>query len=177
MFAPKLPLAIAVAALTAAGSMLASADVAAAKAGDRTYEQTYPRASGLCADVAAGGGPRRLGPSAAQVLAGCATLKSGFESVHGTVLAAQAQFTSSVTADRAAIAAVCRPPVANRPLCRGTRRSERAAIRALRREHRAAVRLYYRTVEANRRAFWAAIHALRGGASIPADAPIPQQPS
>src|SRR5262249_21252839 len=84
---------------------------------------------------------------------------------------------SGLAADRAAIAAVCTPPVKNHPLCRSTRRSEHAAIVSLRREHTAAVRLYYRTVEATRHAFWAAIHSLPGGGGIPADRPIPQRSS
>jgi hypothetical protein len=165
---------IAVASITATFGF---AGVAGAKAGERTFQQTYPVASKLCTNLAAGGGPKRLRPYATQVGADCTTLKSGFEAAQNAVLAAQTAFTNALAADRAAIAAACTPPVGNRPLCRRTRRSERLAIGALRGEHRAAVRLYYRTIEANRRAFWAAVNALPGGASLPKDAPIPQQPS
>ena len=175
MITPKrFPGAIGAAAITAT---LAFAGVAGAKAGERTYQQTYPVASQLCANVAAGGGPKRLRPHATQVLVDCTTLQNGFNAAQSAVLAAQASFTSGLAADQAAIAAVCTPPVADRPLCRRTRRSERLAITALRGEHHAAVRLYYRTIEANRRAFWAAIRGLPGGANIPADTPIQQQPS
>jgi hypothetical protein len=166
----------AIAALTIA-AILATAGTAGAKAGERTFQQTYPVASRLCANVAAGKGPKRLRPYAAQVLADCATLSGGFTAAQSTVLAAQASFASGLAADKASIAAVCTPPVKNHPLCRSTRRSENAAIVALRREHTAAVHLYYATVEANRRAFWAAIHSLPGGKGVPADKPIPQQSS
>jgi hypothetical protein len=164
-------------AATAILATLAFTAVADAKAGERTYQQTYPVASKLCANVAAGAGPKRLRPFSTQVLADCTTLQNGFTAAQTAVLAATASFESGRAADRAAIAAVCTPPVANHPLCRTTRRTERLAITALRREHIAAVRLYYRTIEANRRAFWAAIKTLPGGASVPADAPIPPQSS
>ena len=118
-------------------------------------------------------------PVAAEVLADCKTLDSGFTAAQGAVQAAQGSFTSALASDRAAIAAVCTPPVANRALCRRTRRVERAAIRALRREHRAAVRLYYATIEAEPAAPSGPRYALcTGGTTVPADAPIaPQQPS
>jgi hypothetical protein len=175
MITPKrFPVAIAA---TTIAVMLAFAGVADAKAGERTYQQTYPVASKLCANIAAGAGPKRLRPYSTQVLADCTTLQNGFNGAQSAVLAATSSFESGRTADRAAIAAVCTPPVTNHPLCRTTRRSEWLAITALRREHVAAVRLYYRTIEANRRAFWAAIKTLPGGSSIPADTPIPPQSS
>jgi hypothetical protein len=156
---------------------LAIAGPAGAKAGEHTYQQTYPFASRLCAHVQAGKGPIHLRPFAAQVLADCATLKSGFAAAQSAVLAAQASFASGLAADRAAIAAACTPPVKNRPLCRTTRRSEHAAIAALRHQHTAALHLYYTTIEANRHTFWAAIRSLPGGKGIPTDRPIPQQSS
>jgi hypothetical protein len=162
-------------AAAAIAATLAVTGTAGAKAGERTFQQTYPVASQLCAKVAIGKGPKRLRPFAAQVAADCTTLSSGFSAAQSAVLAAQASFASGLAADRAAIAAVCTPPVKNRPLCRSTRRSEHAAIVALRREHTAALHLYYTTVEANRHAFWAAIHSLPGGRGIPADRPIRQQ--
>jgi hypothetical protein len=150
---------------------------AGAKAGERSFQQTYPVASQLCAKVAAGKGPKRLRPFAAQVASDCSTLSSGFTAAQSAVLAAQASFATGLAADRAAIAAVCTPPVKNRPLCRSTRTSEHAAIVALRREHTAALHLYYSTIEANRHTFWAAIHSLPGGRGIHADQPIHQQSS
>jgi hypothetical protein len=165
-----------IAALTIAAT-LAVTGTAGAKAGERSFQQTYPVASQLCAKVAAGKGPKRLRPFAAQVASDCSTLTSGFTAAQSAVLAAQTTFANGLAADRAAIAAACTPPVKNRPLCRSTRRSEHAAIVALRREHTAAVRLYYTTVEANRHAFWAAIHSLPGGRTIRPDRPIHQQSS
>jgi hypothetical protein len=151
---------------------LALAPSAAAKAGERTFQETFPKASALCAEVAAGGGPARLRSHAGQVGADCKTLEEGFESAHDQVAAAQSSFATSLEADRSAIASACTPPVADRHLCRRTRVAERRAIRSLRREHRAAVLLYFTTIESDRRTFWAAIHALPGGAHIPADKPV-----
>jgi hypothetical protein len=165
-----------IAAVTIAATLAITA-TAGAKAGDHTFQQTYPFAARLCAHVQAGKGPVRLRPHAAQVLAACATLNSGFTAARSAVLAAQASFASGLRADNAAIAAACTPPVKKRSLCQSTRRSEHAAILALRREHTAALHLYYTTIEANRRAFWAAIHSLPGGRGIRADKSIHQHSS
>jgi hypothetical protein len=163
--------------IIAGAATLAFAGVASAKAGERTFPETYPRASQLCANIAAGAGPKRLRPYAKLIATDCTTLQNEFTAAQSVVLAARTSLESGVTADKAAIAAVCTPPVANRAVCRSTRKSERLAIRGLRVEHVAAVHLYYRTIEANRRTFWAEIHALPGSASLPSDTPIPPQSS
>jgi hypothetical protein len=110
-----------IAALTIAAT-LAVTGTAGAKAGEHNFQQTYPFASRLCAHVQAGKGPVHLRRFAAQVLADCATLNSGFTAAQSAVLAAQTTFANGLAADRAAIAAACTPPVKNHPLCRSTRR-------------------------------------------------------
>jgi hypothetical protein len=149
---------------------------ASAKAGDRSFAQTYPVASALCARVAAGHPPRGLAASVAQVKQACSTLENGFGPLQTAVRNANVQFQTGVQNARAAIAQACQPG-ANRATCRQTRRSERLTIASLRRQHRAAVRLYYTSIEANRRTFWATIHSLRGGSSIKPDKPIAPQTS
>lgn len=148
--------------------------IASAKAGDRTFAQTYPYASALCAKAGAGTLPRRLRASAAQVQAACNTLQSGFGPLQSAVAQAQTTFQAGVAADRAKVQAACRPRT---PSCRSTRIEVRADLRNLRAAHRLAVRTYYVGVESNRRTFWATIRSLRGGRSVKSDQPIPVQSS
>jgi hypothetical protein len=162
---------IAVAAILAT---LGIAGVASAKAGDRTFEQTYPVASGLCAKAVAGTLPKRLEPQAAQVTTACNTLQSAFGPLQTTVKNAEAQYAAGLAAVKASIQSAC---VTKGPACRTARIQGRAQKRNLRVLRHLAVRTYYVNIEANRRTFWATIHALRGGRSIKADPSIPVQSS
>jgi hypothetical protein len=153
---------------------LALAGVASAKAGDRTFAQTYPVASGLCAKAVAGTLPKRLAPQAAQVTAACNTLQSAFGPLQTAVLSAQAQFTAGLAAVKASIQSAC---ATKGQACHTARIQGRAQRRNLRALHRLAVKTYYVNIEANRRTFWATIHALRGGHSIKPDKPIAPQNS
>ncbi len=152
--------------------------VAGAAAGDRTFQQTYPLASSLCAKIAAGTEGKRLKRNAAQAQADCATLLSSFESAHSVVLAARAALEPQIAAERAAIRTAC--PVPRRhptAACLNAHAVDGVALSVLRHEKVAAARRYYRSIEAARLTFWAAIHTLRGGAHLRADAPIPIQNS
>lgn len=150
--------------------------LASAKAGDRSFEQTYPYASALCTKANNGTLPPRLRASSAQVKNACATLRGGFLPLRANVQAANIALTTGVANDRAAIKAAC-VKGADRATCRQTRRQERLAIQSLRAQHRAAVRLYYTSVEANRRTFWSTIRSLRGGSTVTPDRPIAPQNS
>jgi hypothetical protein len=158
-------------AIAATAGSLAIPAAANAKAGDRSYQQTYPLASRLCTEVAAGQ-RKRLQRVAPQVAAECALLQSGFTAAQTTVLTARATITSAIAADRAVIVAACPPPNVGKPACEGTRHTESVAIGVLRHQKIAAVHHYYRTIEANRVAFWHAIHALRGASRLRPDAAI-----
>ena len=149
---------------------------ASAKAGDRSFEQTYPVASKLCAKVAAGHTPKGLKSQAAQVTAACTKLQTAFGPLQAAVQAAQTTLANGVAADRAKIQQACQP-ASNRQTCRQTRIQARADIKTLRAAHRQAVRTYYIQIEGNRRSFWATIHSLRGGKNVTGDAPIPVQSS
>jgi hypothetical protein len=162
-----------VAAVTAA---LLFPGLAPAKAGDRSFAQTYPYASALCAKVAAGQTPTRLKGSDAKVSQACATLQNAFGPLQTAVQGANAQLQSGIQNERTTIKQACQPG-AVRAKCRAARRNGRLVIASLRRQHRAAVRLYYTSIEASRRTFWATIRALRGGASITPDQPIAPQSS
>lgn len=166
---------VGIVAVTAAIAPLAVPSAAGARAGDRTFQQTYPVASQLCANVAAGKA-KHLKRFAPQVLADCAVLQNAFNAAHSTVLAARAATAVAITADRAVIAAACPKPLTHRPLCDRTRDPELRAIAALERQQIRAARRYYRTIEANRRIFWRAIRALPGERRVREDAPIAEQP-
>ena len=159
------------AAIAATTAMLVVPSVAGARAGDRTFAQTYPVASHLCTEVAAGKRPR-LKKVAATVLADCAALQANFTAAQTAVLATRASIASQVAADAALIKAACPQSQVGKPACENARHSENAAISSLHAQGRAAARLYYKTIEANRHTFWHAIHLLLGASHLPADKPI-----
>jgi len=149
--------------------------LASARPGQRSFNQTFPIASRLCMNVAKGGGPAKLRADAAQVKALCSTLLSSFTTT-------QANYFSTVTPLRQQIIAVnaqTRQACATRPspLCRSTRQMDRAKIAGIRAQIRAAGNTYRTSIQTARRTFWSAIHALRGGVSITADAGIPVAPT
>jgi len=163
-------------AVAATAASLAIPSAASARAGDRTFQQTYPVASPLCAEVAAGK-RKHLQRFAPRVLADCARLQNGFTAAQSVVLSARASLEGALATDRAAIAAACPPPMIGRPPCERIRDSESLAIAALQRQRVDAARRYFRTIEAHRRIFWRAIHALPGEGRLPADLPIAEHDS
>jgi hypothetical protein len=156
----------------ATGVALALPGGAGAKAGDRSFQQTFPVASQLCANVAAGKGGKRLKRFASRVLAQCATLESTFTTAQSAVLAARAALTPQIAADRAVIVAACPTPTTPSAACLQARAVNKPAIKALRRQLVRAAHRYYRTIEAARLRFWRAIRALPGERHVHADAPI-----
>ncbi|HEY5196723.1 MAG TPA: hypothetical protein VIJ51_06825 [Solirubrobacteraceae bacterium] len=148
---------------------------ASARPGQRSFAVTYPHASQLCTNVAAGRGPVALRPDASQVAALCGTLKTSFTTTQGTYFATvtplKEQATALVTATREACAT--RPSAS----CRTTRMENKAALKGLRAKVAAAGVTYRTSIEASRKTFWSAIHSLRGGASITADTGTPVTPS
>jgi len=163
--------------IAAAATTLAIPVTAGASAGDRTFQATYPIASRVCANVAAGTERKGLKRFATTVLADCQALQREFTAAQTTVLAARAVLTPQIAADRAAILAVCPTPTDAQPVCVQVRDARHAALVVLQRQRVHAARRYYRTVEAARDRFWNAIRALPGESRIPADAPIPIQNS
>jgi hypothetical protein len=164
------------AAVSASAISLAAPGIAGAatpKAGEKTFQQTYPLASKLCASVVAGTEGKHLKRFAAQVLADCTTLQSAFTTAQTTVLAARTTLTAQITADRAAVTTACPTPKHAAALCLQTRSQENKVIAVLRAQRLLAVRHYYKTVEANRQAFWHVIRALPGEGHVHADQPIP----
>jgi hypothetical protein len=174
MSLPTRPLGVILAAATAAS--LAVPAAAGAKAGDRAFQQTYPGATRLCTEVAAGK-RKRLQPFATRILADCSALQSGFTAAQSAVLVSRGATAASIALDRAAIAVACPPPLVGHPACEHTRHVELLAIATMQRLQAYAARRYYRIIEANRRHYWHAIKALPGTRHLRADAPIAEQES
>jgi hypothetical protein len=164
-----------VAATAAAAASLALAGVASANAGQKTFVQTYPRASALCAQVAAGTGPKRLQKASARVLPACTTLQTGFNTAHAAVLAGNAVIAGQKAAVRAESQATCNAAGLHAAACRHARHRRVLAIDALERQRGELARAYFRAVEANRRLFWRSVRGLPGGRDVREDAPIPEQ--
>ena len=152
---------------------LASAGI---RAGERTFAQTFPVASHLCTEVAAGK-RKHLQPVAASVLADCATLQTNFTAAQSTVVTARTTLKAQIVADAHAIALACPKPKDGAPVCVSTRHTQNAAIGVLRAQKLAAVHTYYKTVEADRKAFWAAIKVLRPARHLVPEKPIKVQNS
>lgn len=174
---PKRLLGVAAIAAMTAALMLPSAAGAAIKAGDKTFQQTFPVASRLCTEVAAGKRKHLVSVSAA-VLANCSTLQGNFTTGQTAVLTARTTITTQISADRAAIHAACPTPADElKPACVSARHSNSAAIKTLRIQLLAATHVYYKTIETDRRAFWAAIKVLRPARHLAPDKPIKVQNS
>lgn len=161
-------------ALTAACT-LGICGVAAASAGHRSFEKTYPLASRLCANVAKGAGPKRLRSSArsTKVLADCAALESSFKAAQLTVLAADSSIAAARAAQHASVTSACAGTLEHKPSCTHARHKARKVLDGLEQQRIRAAHTYYVGVETARRAFWSEIHAVPGGADVVADKPIP----
>jgi hypothetical protein len=163
-------------AVSASAISLAAAPVAGAaspKAGEKTFQQTYPLATKICAGVAAGTENKHLKRFARQILANCTALQSAFTAAESTVVAARTTLTAQIMADRAVVGTACPKPKGTAPLCLQTRSQQSKAIATLRAQRLLAVRQYYKTVEANRATFWKAFRSLPGEGHVHADQPIP----
>lgn len=88
-------------------AFIAAPAVAVAKPGDRSFEQTYPHASKLCAAVAQGKVPKKLEGSAAAVTAACATLNAGFTTAKATFDTASGPLREQRAAAVATMQAAC----------------------------------------------------------------------
>ena len=165
-------------AATAAAATVGMSGVAQAHAGDKTFQQTFPIASQVCAKVSAGSEGHRLKRFATSVLADCTTLQTTFTTTHATVLTARAALEPQIAADRATIAAACpTPPSAHRPVCVQAHQMLDPTLKSLRDQKALATHTYYKTVEAARVTFWSAIRSLPFLHHVKTDKPIPIQSS
>ena len=140
--------------LTVPGSALA-------RAGDRTFADTYPVASALCARAAAH--PATLGPklepNAALVVIACQTLDNAFLTRVSTVDVAEATLLNTIAAQKLLVATACpRPvPASEKAACTAARATDATA----RSTEQAAVTAFHTAIEANRTTFWSTVGSLR----------------
>jgi hypothetical protein len=164
---------IGTAAATAALATVGLTGVAGAAAGDKTFQQTFPVASNLCAKVTAGTEGRRLKLHATEVLADCTALQSAFTTAQTTVLAARAALAPQIAAEHAAIRTACPLPTTQTPACHSARKLDSAALKVLHAQKVLASRHYYSSIEEARKRFWSAIKAFPGERHIKGDVPVP----
>lgn len=148
---------------------------ASARPGARSFNQTFPIASRLCTNIAAGHGPAKLRQDASQIAGLCGSLKTSYlnaqSTYFSTVTPLKAQATGLVTAVRQACAT--RPSA----ICKSTRKTDRPILKGLRAQVRAAGATYRATIETARKAFWSQIHTLRGAATLKPDTGTPVAPT
>jgi hypothetical protein len=161
----------------AAIATLAFPGAAGATAGKRSFDQSFPVASRLCANVAKGAGPARLRKSAGQVLADCGALQSSFAADRAGVLAVNASLAAQAAAARSGLAVACTGTPKHRLPCQKAHNKDRRILSQLSRQRVKAAHVYYSSIEAARVSFWSAIRALPGGASLREDSRIPLQDS
>jgi len=166
--------AIAVAATAGVLSLPVAADArVTVRAGEKSFQQTFPVASRLCTEIAKGVRHPVLRRSAARVLADCALLKRRFHAARTAVIAARTALLAMRAAGHAATVLTCARPAAHSRACLLARERELRLDFVLEGEGIHAAHVYYRTVELDRRDFWRAIRRLRGGAREREDEPIP----
>ncbi len=149
--------------------------IASARPGQRSFNQTFPIASKLCTNIANGAGPVKLRVDAPQIKVLCATLLSSFTNAESTYFSTVTPLRQQIISLNAKTRLACatRPS----PTCKATRKDDRAQIRTIRGQIRSAGTTYRTSIQTARKTFWAAIHALKGGATVTADTGTPLVPT
>jgi len=144
---------------------------AAARPAARSYDQTYPYASRLCARADAGTLPSRLAASADQIKAACTTLNTAFTAAQGDFTTATAPLAQQATDAIDAAKSTCQTAIAagDRASCRAALQQARTTLRGLRDQLRTALQAYRTAVNGARKAFWTTVRGLRGGAALKPD--------
>ena len=132
---------------------LAFPATAAARPGDQTFAQTFPRANALCLANAAGHTPARYAGLEASVEQACLDLQDAFTRADAAMDAANATFDAGMSAADTARDQACQRP--RRPVaCAVAQAQFRVTAARLRATHRAAVLAYLNAVGSARDAFW-----------------------
>jgi hypothetical protein len=168
----------AVAAVTAAIATGAVTSSAFASPGDKTLAQTFPVASRICTNTAAGKERPALKPFAAMILADCMALQTAFTAAQTTVVAARTTINAQIATEQAAINAACPRPRTHKHACGLAHRAHDPALTLLHKERAAAVQAYFTSINNARHTFWAAFHSLPGESKVKSDTPaMPPQGS
>jgi hypothetical protein len=134
---------------------------ASARAGDHTFDQTYPVASAVCVKAHDNTLPPRLTASDTQVIAACDMLANAFGPLVSTVDAAESAYLSTVSTERNDVATPCAKPVVNRTACFDARQAAHSTDATAASTRIAAVATFHSAVEANRATFWTTLAGLR----------------
>jgi hypothetical protein len=132
-----------------------------ARAGDRTFAETYPVASALCVKAHAGTLGSKLEPQASAVKTACDVLRSPFGTLVSAVDAAEATYLNVVSTQKGLVSAACPTPVTNQSACSAARATAKSTIAGARMTEQTAATTYRTAIEANRTTFWNTISALR----------------
>jgi hypothetical protein len=169
------------AALTLAAVVLGVAAPAASAHHHRphSYWRTYPHASSLCARVAAGHTPKRLGADTAQITAACTALNNSYTQALTTYQTTVAPIAGQVKATLASVHAARRTAKQTHDWTayKATVKQAVATLKGLRAQVRTAQQAYVASIRDARQTFWTTIHALRGASSLPADSGNPAPPA
>jgi hypothetical protein len=135
---------------------LAFPGTAAARPGDGSLAQLFPRANALCVTVAGGApAPAPYTGNEAGVMEACGSLQAAFDAADAAMDAANAAFDAGLSAAAATRDAACQRP--RRPVtCVLARVQFQATAAQLRRTRRAAVLAYFAALRDARASFWQA---------------------
>jgi hypothetical protein len=134
---------------------------ASARAGDLTFDQTYPVASALCVKAHNYTLPARLAASRTQVIAACDALVNAFGPLVSTADAAESAYLNTVGTERNDVSQVCTRPVADHTVCFDARQSARSTDSTAATTRVTAVSSFRSSIEANRATFWTTVAGLR----------------
>ena len=144
--------------------VLAASGTAFARAGARTFADTYPVASALCVKAHDNTLPAGLTANHDKVVLACNTLQNDFGPLVTTVDSAEAAYLTTVAAQRALVATACAKPVKDETACHAARDTAHSTDAAALATRKAAVDAFQAQIEANRTAFWTTIQGLRAHA-------------
>ncbi len=144
----------------------------------RSFNHTFPVASGLCTHATNGHLPKRLASSSDAILAACATLHTSFTDAQNTYSTTVGPLKTAGVEALKTLRQTCKDArQAHTPkVCRTARQATRATIHGLVQQARTAGQTYHASVDAARKAFWTTIKALKGAANVATDPTVPPAP-
>jgi hypothetical protein len=164
--------------LTAA-ALLVAPSLASARTPGRTFTQTFPHATALCARAASGALGTALTAQEEQVEAACTKLHTSFAAAGVTYTAATdplpAQAKAAIAPAKAACATTAHTGVVS-AACTAAVAGSRARLAPIRAAAVTASKAYVTSIKAARAAYWATIRTLRGGTAVAPDTTTPAPP-
>ena len=147
--------------IAGACALALTSGTALARAGDRTFTDTYPVAAQLCAGARTGQLSAQLVANRAGVVAACDTLQNAFGPLVSTVDAAESTYLTAISQQRDDVATACAKPVANPAACQAARSTRLTSDMTALQTRQSAVDTFHSSVEQNRLTFWSTVQGLR----------------